>query len=68
MSSNNDDKYLETSPILHLLPYADQLESYADIAGAGLRESLRRLLSSSTYTSHRLQFLNAIELYGYLYL
>ncbi|KAM3180660.1 hypothetical protein ACTXT7_015860 [Hymenolepis weldensis] len=63
MSSYDDDKYLETSPILHLLPYADQLESYADIASAGLKESLRRLLSSSTYTSHRLQFLNVIEMY-----
>ncbi|VDL22431.1 unnamed protein product [Hymenolepis diminuta] len=63
MSGNNDDKYLETSPLLRLLPYADQLESYADVAGAGIRESFRRLLSSCTYTSHRLQFLNTIETY-----
>ncbi|VDO13945.1 unnamed protein product [Rodentolepis nana] len=44
--------FIEVSRLLPLLPYADQLDSYAEIAGNGLKESLRRLLSSSTYSCH----------------
>ncbi|KAM3181679.1 hypothetical protein ACTXT7_013900, partial [Hymenolepis weldensis] len=61
--SNNDDAFIEISRILPLLPYADQLEDYADVAAAGLKESLRRLLSSSTYMSHRYQIPDLIHKY-----
>ncbi|VUZ45519.1 unnamed protein product, partial [Hymenolepis diminuta] len=52
VSNKSGENYIEISRILPLLPYADWLDSYAEVALAGLRESLRRLLSSSTYASH----------------
>ncbi|KAM7540871.1 hypothetical protein Aperf_G00000027912 [Anoplocephala perfoliata] len=63
MSSNCGDEYMEISRVIALLPYADQLDSYADAAAGGLKESLRRLLSSSTYASHRYQFPALIHKY-----
>nr|CDS32852.1 Proteasome activator complex subunit 4 [Hymenolepis microstoma] len=56
MSRKIEENYMEISRVLPLLPYANQLDSYAEIAGIGLKESLRRLLSSSTYSSHHLRF------------
>ncbi|KAM3186571.1 hypothetical protein ACTXT7_004039, partial [Hymenolepis weldensis] len=64
MSGNNgNDVFIEISRILPLLPYADQLDAYADIAADGLKESLRRLLSSSTYVSHLSKFPDLIHKY-----
>nr|CDS29302.1 Proteasome activator complex subunit 4 [Hymenolepis microstoma] len=64
MSRNKDkDPFIEISRILPLLPYADQLDAYADTAANGLKESLMRLISSSTYLSHLSQFPDFIHKY-----
>lgn len=59
--SNNEGTFIEISRILPLLPYAEQMEDYAGIAAAGLKESLRRLISSSTYVSHQHQIPDLIH-------
>ncbi|VDL58891.1 unnamed protein product [Hymenolepis diminuta] len=62
-SGNGSDAFIEISRILPLLPYADQLDAYADIAATGLRESLQRLISSSAYMSHPSKFPDLIHKY-----
>nr|CDS15427.1 Proteasome activator complex subunit 4 [Echinococcus granulosus] len=66
---SHDEKYIEICRINHLLPYADQMEAYADAATMSLRESFRRLISSSTYLCHRYSFAydikNFIEMFGF---
>ncbi|KAL5111201.1 Proteasome activator complex subunit 4 [Taenia crassiceps] len=68
VAMSDDEKYIEIHRINHLLPYADQIEAYADAATVGLKESFRRLISSSTYLSHRYNFVfdikNFIEMFG----
>lgn len=60
---SDDEKYIEIRRINHLLPYADQMEAYAAAATMGLKESFRRLISSSTYLSHRHDFAFDIKKY-----
>ncbi|VDO05091.1 unnamed protein product [Rodentolepis nana] len=62
-STNGNDPFIEISRILPLLPYGDQLDDYANIASNGLKASLKRLLSSSTYMSHLLEFPDLIHKY-----
>ncbi|VDM33919.1 unnamed protein product [Hydatigera taeniaeformis] len=63
------EQYIEIRRINHLLPYSDQIEAYAEAATIGLRESFRRLISSSTYLCHHHNFTfdikNFIEMFGF---
>ncbi|KAL5961925.1 Proteasome activator complex subunit 4A [Taenia solium] len=68
VAMSEDEKYIEIHRINHMLPYADRMEAYADAATMGLKESFRRLISSSTYLCHRYNFAfdikNFVEMFG----
>uniref|UniRef100_A0A5K3FBT1 BLM10_mid domain-containing protein n=1 Tax=Mesocestoides corti TaxID=53468 RepID=A0A5K3FBT1_MESCO len=64
----SEEQFQQICRINQLLPYASKLEAYSDAARMGLRATLVRLISSSSYLSqspHTLDFLDSyVDLFG----